>query len=277
MLPALLVLAFLQASSLQAADTPASTTEVKPAPKSARVVSVYDGDTFTLDTGDRVRVRTINTSELRQKEAWAQEAKDAAEKFLLGKTVTLEFDPEKPRDPYGRVVAETYVGEESLAMLLVGKGLAHVMLLPPVTHDPAPLLEVQAKARAARVGLWGDEHYQGTVHITSFHANARGNDREVVNSEYLRVCNISGADLNVKGYQIMNSRGKAFVWPDLTIPSGHTVQVHSGRGEDQKDPAKQLQIFLQSDMPIWNNSGDKASIFDAEGKLMDWKVHEVAG
>jgi len=252
----------------------AGTTEEKPPPSSARVVSVYDGDTFTLDSGDKVRVKNINTTELRSGEEDAEAARDAATAFVLGKTVTLEYG-DKVRDSYGRLVAEAFVDGQSLSVHLVQKGLAHVMMLPPIPENRKEILDAQVKARAAGIGIWSDEHFQGTVHITSFHANARGNDREQVNNEYLRVCNVADGDLNVKGYQIMNSRGKVYVWPDLTIPAGQTVEVHSGRGDTQGDPSKQLMIYLQSDIPIWNNAGDTATIYDAEGKKMDWKSYTV--
>ena len=48
------------------------------APDTGRVVQVYDGDTLTLESGDRIRLRWVNTPELRPKEDYGIEAREAA-------------------------------------------------------------------------------------------------------------------------------------------------------------------------------------------------------
>lgn len=262
--------------------TPSSTTPKADAavteapPAVARVVKVYDGDTFTLETNDRVRVLLINTPELRPPEPFAEDARDFATEFVLGKKVALKYGTTL-RDGYGRLLAEPFVDNKSLSLALVEKGLAHVALIPPIEGDSTEILAAQDRVRAAKVGIWTGEHFQGTLHISSFHADVRGaDDREKVNGEYLRVCNISGTDLNVKGYSIMNSRGKVWVFPELVVPPGHTLKVHAGVGETQRDPTDQLAIFLGSETPIWNNSSDRATIFDPEGKVVDYKDHKGA-
>ena len=42
----------------------------RPPPKTGVIIAVYDGDTFTLDNGDKIRLRGANTPELRPKEAF---------------------------------------------------------------------------------------------------------------------------------------------------------------------------------------------------------------
>ena len=42
------------------------------------VVDVYDGDTVTLSTGDKVRLRWVNAPELQPQEAYGLEAREAA-------------------------------------------------------------------------------------------------------------------------------------------------------------------------------------------------------
>lgn len=60
----------------------AGAAAVKPGPATAVVTSVYDGDTFTLDTGDRVRLRWVNTPELKPAEDYGIEAKTLATTLL---------------------------------------------------------------------------------------------------------------------------------------------------------------------------------------------------
>ena len=57
-------------------------------PESSTVASVYDGDTVTLATGDKIRLRWVNTPELKPAEAYGIEARDAAKEFLTGE-ITL--------------------------------------------------------------------------------------------------------------------------------------------------------------------------------------------
>ena len=61
--------------------------EEAPPPGSATVVKVYDGDTLTLQTGDRVRLRWVNTPELRPMEAYGEEAGQFARKMCLNKHI----------------------------------------------------------------------------------------------------------------------------------------------------------------------------------------------
>ncbi len=247
----------------------------EPGPYKATVKSVYDGDTFTLDTGDKVRVSGVNTPELKPLEDYGVEAREATDTFVSGKNVSLSYGS-VARDSYGRLVAWVEVEDQALADHLLSRGLAHVFLIPPIElGDIDSMVAAQEKAREAQRGIWSTEHYQGTLHITSFHANAPGDDRENVNGEYLRLCNISGQDLNVDGYRIADASGNSYPFPAMVVPPGHTIKVHSGRGEDQTDSSSQLAIHLGSASPIWNNKADRATIYDRYGQVMDSRDHAV--
>jgi micrococcal nuclease len=238
------------------------------------VSSVYDGDTFTLGDGSKVRLAAVNTPELRPPEAYGLEARNAAEAFLKSARVVL--DPSPPMDSYGRMISQAFVNGESLSEHLVELGLAHVFIIPPVPdfQDVPALLAAQSRAKAANRGIWSTEGYRGDLHITSFHANAAGDDRKNVNGEYLRVCNITDQALNVDGYWITDATGGQWMFPALTIPPGHTVKIHSGIGLNAVDPREQLAIFLGNDRPIWNNRQDRATLYDRFGRVSDVRAHE---
>jgi len=100
-----------------------------------KVVSVYDGDTFTAAiatypaiVGDKINIRVsgIDTPEIKGKtkteKALAQKAKTEATKMLTGgKVVELR---NIRRDKYFRILAEVYIDEKSLGQQLINKGLA---------------------------------------------------------------------------------------------------------------------------------------------------------
>lgn len=245
-----------------------------PPPSSASVTSVYDGDTMTLSTGDRVRLKWVNTPELKPPEAYAVEAREATKAFVSGKVIELRYGP-TTRDGYGRLVAGVFVEGKSLSEHLLELGLGHLFVIPPDETDLAPLIAAQERARKARRGLWSTPGFQGVLHITSFHANADGDDRENVNGEYLRVANISADTVDLAGFRIADISGNSWEFPKLLLPPGNTVKVHSGMGALQADPNEQLAIFLGSASPIWNNKEDRATIYDRFGRAVDTRIHSV--
>jgi micrococcal nuclease len=100
----------------------------------ATVTNVYDGDTLTVNipnwpdiVGDKMSVRLlgIDAPEIRGKCAKEKELAAAA------KNLVFQFVDSKPvilrnvgRDKYFRLLAEVYVGEQSLSSALINAGLA---------------------------------------------------------------------------------------------------------------------------------------------------------
>ena len=252
------------------AEEPAS---AEAPPTHATIVSVYDGDTFTLDTGDRVRLSGANTPELKPYEPFASEARDATEAFVSGKQVQLHYGP-TVRDHYGRLIASVTVDGQDLAQHLLERGLAHVFIVAPCDMDLTAMLAAQGRAREAKLGLWADSRYQGALHITSFHANGRGDERQDVNAEYLRVANVSTSPVNLDGYRIQDISGKSYNLPAIEIPAGFTFEIRSGVGTSQGAPTEALVVYLGSDWPIWNNDRDRATLLDPAGKVVDLRDHE---
>lgn len=243
-----------------------------PVPDEGRVVEIYDGDTLTLESGDKIRLKWVNTPELRPKEDYGLEARDAAKALVLGKTVQLKTGSVK-RDSYGRVIAGVQIGETDLSTHLLELGLAHLFVIPPDEEDHTARRAAQAKARTAGRGIWSTDRYSGVLHITSFHANANGDDRENVNGEYLRIANISDRAVDLDGFRIAEQAGRSWMLPSMLIPPGHTFKLHSGKGANQTDPQEQLTVFLGSESPIWNNTQDRATLYDRHGRSIDSRLH----
>ena len=98
----------------------------------ATVVSVYDGDSITVEADlwpglswdGSIRVRGVDTPEINgeceEEERMAQEAKAFVEGLVLGKTVFLHQVHEEDR--YGRPLAYVLVDGEDLTTLLIEAG-----------------------------------------------------------------------------------------------------------------------------------------------------------
>jgi len=83
------------------------------------VVDVHDGDTFTLGSGDRVRLLGADAPELTR--CGAEEAKKRLSDLVLRKTVQIT---EEKRDTYGRRMGLVYVGTTLVNEAMLKEGLA---------------------------------------------------------------------------------------------------------------------------------------------------------
>lgn len=123
----------------------------------ARVSAVVDGDTITLEAGQRVRYIGINTPEAsradRITQVLGQRAKIYNERLVLGKDIKLYFDVQ-PQDKYGRLLGYIYVGDTFVNAELVRAGYAAVSTVPPNVQYAELFKNLEAEARSEGRGLW---------------------------------------------------------------------------------------------------------------------------
>jgi micrococcal nuclease len=137
-------------SADEAATSPCGPTHVT-------VDRVIDGDTIVLTTGERVRYLNIDANEITNghDDCWGDEARTLNESLVAGQEVDLAFD-EQCTDVYGRLLAYVTVADREVNSLLVERGYACSLYIPP--DGAARRLEFQAleaQAKAARAGMWG--------------------------------------------------------------------------------------------------------------------------
>ncbi len=132
-----------------------------------RVLRAVDGDTILVDLADdvnhtdttRVRVWGINCPEIahdgQPDQPFGPEAARFTQDLLEGAQVTLEIEPARVRDTYGRLLAHVDLDDgTSLAARLLSQGLTrNDPRWPHSRMEEYARLEIQAKA--ARAGLWG--------------------------------------------------------------------------------------------------------------------------
>ena len=132
---------------------------------SARVVSVVDGDTLTLDDGVIVRLVGIQAPKLPLGrpgfKAWplADEAKAALEALGLGRRVTLYYGGRRS-DRYGRALAHLYRDDGLwIQGAMLEQGMARVYSFSDNRAQVADMLTREAVARARGLGIWQNSFY----------------------------------------------------------------------------------------------------------------------
>ncbi len=121
------------------------------------VTKISDGDTITIETGEKVRYIGIDTPELHQPyvgaQCYGQEAMEANTLLVLGKQVRLEKDTSET-DKYGRLLRYVWVDGEMVNETLVAKGFAFAKDYPPDSQYKKRFAAAQAQAQAAGLGMW---------------------------------------------------------------------------------------------------------------------------
>ena len=128
-----------------------------------RVVEVVDGDTivvaFANGATDTVRLLGVDTPETKHPtrgvECFGPEASAFTAARLLGRVVRLESDVER-RDVYDRRLAYVWLEGTRFNDVLLRKGYARFLVIPPNLAHGRTLLAAELDARDARRGLWAE-------------------------------------------------------------------------------------------------------------------------
>ena len=190
---------------------------------------VYDGDTVTLQGGERVRLLGINTPEVespkRRGEPGGQAAKRWLKEAVEGKKVRLETGV-TPRDKYGRLLAHLFLEEGThINLELVEQGLAIASIHPPELKYVQSLLQAQQRAERAGRGIWADPHYAPKPITDLLHGKIRGWNRfrgtpkRIKRSRrYVRLVFAERIDMRIP-------KANLALFPDLQNYLGQTIEV----------------------------------------------------
>lgn len=92
-----------------------------------------------------------------------------------------------------------------------------------------------------------------------------GDDNANLNQEWVKICNNSDSDIDMSGWTLENNVGGYFEFPQgFVIRAQSFVFVYTGSGANSE-----VALYWSSPVERWNNSGDIATLRDAEGNVMD--------
>lgn len=119
--------------------------------KGLQAVRVIDGDTFSLSTGDKVRLLGMDAPEHDQ--PGGSSATGMLKKLILNKEVRLATTADK-RDAYHRLLAYVYVNGRNVNDEMIGRGYAEVRYIDASDPKYRHLKSVEKRAETGKKGLW---------------------------------------------------------------------------------------------------------------------------
>ncbi len=128
-----------------------------------RVVRVLDGDALVLETGQSVRLVSIEAPAAPYRDRTGEDGFELAKRLLedmaLGREVELRYAG-LTRDRYDRALAHVVTTDALGPSLwlnaeMVRRGGARVRIYPDTARGSETLLGLEAEARRAGAGLWG--------------------------------------------------------------------------------------------------------------------------
>lgn len=123
----------------------------------AKVKNVIDGDTFTLESGEVVRLIGVDTPETvhpsKPVQCYGKEAGQKLQELIEDKEIKLEKDISET-DRYNRLLRYVYLGDVFVNEYLVNEGYAKSSSYPPDIKYQNKFVEAQKKAQEDNKGLW---------------------------------------------------------------------------------------------------------------------------
>ena len=119
-----------------------------------KVDSIVDGDTLTVLTADkqRIKIRLSGIDTPERKQAFGTKAKQALSSKVFGKTVRVR---DNGQDRYKRTLGDIFLGDRWINLELVEEGYA--WHYKHYSKDKR-LAQAEVEARAAKRGLWSDNN-----------------------------------------------------------------------------------------------------------------------
>lgn len=101
-----------------------------------------------------------------------------------------------------------------------------------------------------------------SVYISGLYVGA---PHQTVNQEYVKVTNKGTADVKMKGWKITDKGKKhTYYFPStFVLKAKKTVTIYTGKGKNTAN-----KLYWGRSAYVWNNEGDTAYLYNAQGKLV---------
>ena len=94
-----------------------------------------------------------------------------------------------------------------------------------------------------------------------------------LNKEWVQIHNYGVKSWTLTGWVMRDVTGFKYKFPDgFTVEPGATVTIHTGSGKNRP-----LHLYWGQGSYVWNNTGDKATLKNATGKVVDTCAYSGTG
>ncbi len=94
-----------------------------------------------------------------------------------------------------------------------------------------------------------------------------------LNKEWVQIGNFGTKPWKLTGWTLRDLSGSRFKFPSgFTVQPGVTVTIHTGKGTNRAQ-----HLYWRQGNYIWNNTGDKATLRNAAGKVVDTCAYSGTG
>jgi len=211
-----------------------------------KVSKTTDGDTIELTGGQKVRFLEINTPEKGMK--WAAEATQLTDS-LTKNGVYLQKDTEN-EDKYGRWLRYVFTEDSFVNAELIEEGLATVFIVGNDTKYAVLMKCLENEAKQNKRGIWSAANKYDISLFVNYY------------DEYVVITNNGNDAISLQNWVIKDEATHIYTFPDVLLSPKANVTLYTGNGVSTK-----TELYWNSKEPIWNNDGDTAFLFDANGDL----------
>jgi micrococcal nuclease len=277
------VAAFVVAATSLAACTPSAVSDVaavvttpnaalpqsRTASQGWAVSNVVDGDTLDVTRGtNRLTVRLVGINTPESGECLSAQATSTLRALVQDGPLTLRRDV-SDIDIYGRALRYVINAQgRDVGARLVKRGLALSRRYPPDTARADRYDRLQARARAARRGLWAPDACGpatgAELQVSLIRADALGDDNKNLNDEWVQFTNVGRTTIDMTGWEIADeSASNRYRFGTFRLAPGASFTLFSGCGTNT---ASSLHWCRSS--AVWNNDGDTVFVRDRNGSTV---------
>jgi hypothetical protein len=126
---------------------------------------------------------------------------------------------------------------------------------------------------ALAVGMWaptaaaGPDERVGATRIARVSYDSPGDDtgsNASLNAEWVAIKNTGNRARQLRRWTLRDTAGHVFHFPRFTLRPGRTVKVHTGDGGRTR-----RHLYWGQEWYVWNNDGDRATLRNRNGRLID--------
>lgn len=103
-----------------------------------------------------------------------------------------------------------------------------------------------------------DSSAENGITISNASFIAPSPEKENLNDEWVELTNLGSVDEDLTGWTLEDAQNHTYTFKSFTLNAGSKVKLHTGKGDDSAE-----DLYWNKNTPIWNNSGDVATLKDA--------------